>query len=288
MPRTGVSFDEVAEICAQLTASGEKITVRRLQQELGTGSSASVLAHYRRWLTERRDLSAAATPAVDLAPAVRAAIVAELERQTSAARADSDQRLSEAQQLYENAAQALTAAEQQVEELSARLEQEIAEATETVGGLEREVAALSAKLQEVEQQRNTTQQAFERERSDAENSRAQLMQAKTEGAATLERLRIVEHEAQRLTGELEATRKASSEYEHRAISAEATLAAAQERIAEYKEAESENKKALAALRDELRDVTVRINAEVERRATVEQKCAQLEASKKGVTPSNGA
>lgn len=284
MPRVGVLFEDVAQICARLEGAGEKITVRRLQSELGGGSSASVLTHYRRWLTERRDLSTAANASVEFSPALRAAILAEIERQTSAARVDSDQRLSEAQQLYENASQALTAAEQQVEELSAQHEREKTEATEKTGSLEQDVAALRAQLQEVDQRRSEAQQALERERRETETLRAQLLQTKTEGATAQERLRLVEHEAQRFAAELETARKASSEFERRAVSAEATLAAAQERITEFREAEAERKEELASLREELRGASAKIHAEVERRAAVEQKCSQLEASKTSACP----
>ena len=106
------------------------------------------------------------------------------------------------------------------------------------------------------------------------------MQAKTEATTAGERLRLVEQEVPRLGAELHDSRKSSAEFERRAITAEAALAATQQRITEYKEADAERKGEIAALRDELREATAKINAEVERRAAAEQRCALLDIREK--------
>lgn len=333
MPRVGVSFEEVAETCARLEGAGEKVTVRRVQSELGGRSSATVLAHCQRWLAERRNRTIAANTASEFSATFRTALLAEFDRQASAARADSEQRLAETVQLYEGAAQSLTASEQQVDALTAMLERERTEAAEQAGGLQQEVAALRAQLQEVEQQRAAAHEELARARGEATELRSQLLQAKTEAAATLERLRLMEQQAARSSEEAQVARKNAEENQGRAIAtettltavqqrareidgdkeqfqqrlaetlklleqehhaatergdqreaaekrataAEATLVALQQRLAEYKDSEAERKAELAALRDELR-------REIERRAAFEQKCSQLEASKKAVNP----
>lgn len=281
MPRIGVSYDDVTQLCAQLEAAGEKITVRRLQTELGGGSSALILTHYRRWLAERRDRAAATTAEIELSPALRSALLNEIEQKTTAARADGEQRLAEAQQLYEGAAQALATAEAQVSELAGQLEHERAEALEKAGRLEQEVAALRAQLREVEQQKAEAQQALERERRETEVLRRELLETKTVATTSTERLRLVEQEASRLGAELHDARKSSTDFERRAITAEATLCAAQQRILDYRELEAERKQEIIALREENREATARINNEVERRAAAEQCCVRLKTE---ITP----
>lgn len=62
MPRTGVTFDDIAEAASKLLCMGESPSVQRVREVLGTGSNSTIAEHLKRWKLQRSSKEGAALP----------------------------------------------------------------------------------------------------------------------------------------------------------------------------------------------------------------------------------
>ncbi len=160
MARTGVTFEQVVECAKAIESEGENPTIQRIRQRLGTGSPNTIHKHLRAWTAQSQPEKAVT---LKLPEKIQDALIAEISRQASEARAESE---SEAQQ-------AMATADELAEE-GERMEAEIEALKQRVEELEQaqieDGARLSAKDEEVTHLR----QELRAERAEAEKARSKI------------------------------------------------------------------------------------------------------------------
>jgi chromosome segregation ATPase len=184
MPRTGVTFEQVAQAADALVGDSQLPTLRAIRERLGSGSPNTVHKHLTAWRAARPPTAAS----LSLSASLTAALVAEIERAVAQARAETEQQLAQAQA-------------------------EVAELASAGEALEVEGAALVAQVVDLTSERDrrlgqTAEQATEIERLRAalEASQQARQQAEQAAAVAAARLADSETEINRLRAELEAAR----------------------------------------------------------------------------------
>lgn len=252
MPRPTVTYEEVASCCARLEEDGQKLSVRRIQSEVGGGSNSTILAHFQRWLEEQRRLKEGARVGDDLiSPTLRAALVEEITRQQGAARESADRQLQEIRDLYCAASDALRKAEGRLEDTETQLETERRQWSERARELERDLAAFKARAEQGNQQAAALQQRFDTERREAERARLEAAEMRLQTGNSVEAIKSLREAKRELRSALDAQQSRASAAEQRAAVADAKAEAARSRLdelsAEVVELKSEAKELRSAL-----------------------------------------
>ena len=94
MARTGITYEQVATVADALVGQGEKPSIQRIREQLGTGSPNTIHRHLKAW---RATQAPAERRAARLPDELTAALAEELERQAAAARAEAEENALEAQ-----------------------------------------------------------------------------------------------------------------------------------------------------------------------------------------------
>lgn len=223
MARDGISFDQVAAAADTLVGNNQQPTIRAVRDMLGTGSPNTIHKHLTAWRAARPQTTAAAP---ELPAAILAAIMGEIERAASAARAEVEGKLVQAQA---EAAELAAAGES--------LEQERDERAGVVAILttERDQATATAAERLAEIERNTHE--IERERQATEAARVELATARLRAESTAEKLAEQGKEIERLRAALKVCGQARQEAERQAaaLTEKAEAGAARAVAAEQRE-----------------------------------------------------
>jgi len=217
MAREGVSFEQVSAAADSLVGAGKQTTIRAVREALGgTGSPNTIHRHLAAWSIARPKIAA-------VAPALPASIVAEItreiERSTSAARAEIEQRLVHAQS---EAADLAAAGESLETEREALAEQVTALTTK----FDQAQATAAAHAAEIERQARE----IERERKVAGEAQVQLAEARLKTESQAAQIVDLRAEIERLKAELATCDRARQDAEQRAAVVASELKGSQRQL----------------------------------------------------------
>src|SRR5690554_6107206 len=128
MARIGITYEQVATAADALVGQGEKPSIQRIREQLGTGSPNTIHRHLKQW---RATQVPAERQAARLPDELAAALSQELERQAAAARAEAEADALEAQHTADELAATGEQLEEENEALIAQLEALEADNTRT-------------------------------------------------------------------------------------------------------------------------------------------------------------
>jgi DNA repair exonuclease SbcCD ATPase subunit len=138
---SAISYALVANACAELIQQGDSPSVRKLRAHLGGGSFSTLQPHYHRWQDEQR-LSQKSE--VDLSPAFKQAVLAEIGRATEALEKKTTEDLGLEKERLAEAQSLLLECETQMEKLKSTSEATHKAAEQNRLKLEREVIRATA------------------------------------------------------------------------------------------------------------------------------------------------
>lgn len=214
--REAVTYEAVAQICDSLTLAGEKVSVRRVQTEVGGGSNTTILGHLRRWQDIQRAASSAGPTDGVLTDAVRAALVTWVQKRETVAKEQAESRLIELDELYGAAKDGWDEALQRINEMQNEFDQAQAAASESIRKLEHALATAQARSSESDKYLNELQERLLRELQGIETSRIQAAEARIRADAAGESVRAFSQENDALRAELRSLQKSHADAEQRA------------------------------------------------------------------------
>lgn len=221
--RTGITFDQVAALADAITARGDRPTLRGVRAELGSGSMGTIQKHLTAWQGQRRQI---VTSTASLPAEIQRVILAEIEREVVAARAELEAELAATKGDRDTLADDNEAQTEQLELQTNQIDELTATTQQQAG----RIAQLEADLA-------SASQATDRERSVAEQAR--LAQAKAE--LRLEALPKVEAEVERLRVALEVAQGRATAAEQLAAVTAEKLSGMESRLNDAKEALAEQR-----------------------------------------------
>ncbi|HRA42748.1 MAG TPA: DNA-binding protein [Gammaproteobacteria bacterium] len=136
-----ISYAVVASACAELIQQGDSPSVRKLRAHLGGGSFSTLQPHYHRWQDEQR---LSQKTEMDLSPAFRQAVLAEIGRATEVLEKKMTEDLGLEQERLAEAQNLLLECESQMEKLKNASEAKHEAAEQNRLKLEREVIRATA------------------------------------------------------------------------------------------------------------------------------------------------
>lgn len=228
MARTGISFEQVSAAADALRGEGSNPTIKAVRERLGTGSPNTIHEHLKKW-REARPVAAIAAP--ELPAALAGALAEEIARAASAARAEVQDSLVQAQSELDE----LAASGQQIEA-------ERDELIEQVSALTSERDTLAGRVVQLETALTTAQDSIEREQKSAELARIELATANLRAEQQAKSEAAQQAQLQKLHEDLDALAK-------RAIAAEQESAVLKARLEAMAEAEIRSAKTLTDLRE---------------------------------------
>jgi chromosome segregation ATPase len=260
-----VSYEHVAAVCKGLLDAGDKVSVRRVQAEVG-GSNTTVLNHLRRWQELQRAAASVGPDDGLLSSDVRAALGVWAQALADGARAEAEARIAELEELYGAAKDGWESAEARID----ALEGEVAELRAGKAKAERahgeEVAALDARAAAAQTHARDLEHKLAVEQKAAEASRAVAIEAKIKADAA-------ERGAQALTDDNKAMREELRAVQKAAAGAEQRAAVAQERAQNRDEGLAELRRAVEVLRKSSDELGGRLAAAEKARGDAERELA---------------
>jgi chromosome segregation ATPase len=260
-----VSYEQVAAVCKGLLDGGEKVSVRRVQAEVG-GSNTTVLNHLRRWQELQRAALAVGPDDGLLSSDVRAALGIWAQALADEARAEAEARIAELEELYGAAKDGWESAEARID----ALEGEVAELRADKAKAERahgeQVATLDARAAAAQKQVGDLEHKLAVEQKAAEASRAVAIEAKIKADAAERGAQVLTDDNKAMREELRALQKAAANAEQRA-------AVAEERAQNRDEGLAELRRAVEALRKTSDELGGRLNAAEKARGDAERELA---------------
>lgn len=263
MARPGVTFEQVVSVADRLAASGLRPSVRLVREHLGdTGSPNTIQRFLTEWRAARPQANAVA---VEVSPALQAALAAEISRAVMAAVEDAEQRLVVASSESADLANTGTALEAERDDLLAQVralqsERDVLQGKATQ--LTNDMLELSTQL---------TEALAAQEAARVEQAKAML---KVEAQA--EAVQIQTDEVARLRGVLDVEQRARVQAEQAAAVAHAQLEAAERRWNDQAQIGSKAEAVVRGLEGELTELQTRLrNAEL---VAVEVEVAKREAA----------
>ena len=260
-----VSYEHVAAVCKGLLDAGEKVTVRRVQAEVG-GSNTTVLNHLRRWQELQRAAASVGPDDGLLSSDVRAALGIWAQALADEARAEAEARITELEELYGAAKDGWEAAEARID----ALEGEVAELRAGKAKVERahgeQVATLEARAAAAQKQVGDLEHRLAVEQKAAEASRTVAIEAKIKADAAERGAHALTDDNKAMREELRALQKAASAAEQRA-------AVAEERAQNRDEGLAELRRAVEALRKTTDELGGRLAAAEKARGDAERELA---------------
>ena len=196
--RESVGYEQVAAVCEALVAASDKVTVRRVQAEVG-GSNTTILNHLRRWQDTQRAAAVAGPVDGILTDQVRAALVTWAKTRESEARADAERRAVELDELYVAAKEGWEMAESRITALEAELLAERERGATTARESAEALAAAEGHAAAADKQIAQLQEHVATEQKNAETSRMAAAEARIKADAAAEAVRTLgkENEAMR-------------------------------------------------------------------------------------------
>ncbi|WP_412477867.1 DNA-binding protein [Azonexus sp. IMCC34839] len=228
MPReASITYEQVAAIADAIKAAGGKPNPRQIRERHGSGSLGTIHKLFQQWESgQSRQIEAA----LALPPALQRAILEFMDQELTAARAELESKLSDAQQAANDLAAENERQAGQIEALET-----------TVEDLQGEKATLAGRVAQLETDLATARDEAGRERQAAEAARTELAKAQLR----LEAMPILEKENERLQGALDAERTARTDAERQAAAAEAKAAGLADRLADAQEHQKQTAAELA-------------------------------------------
>ena len=261
MPRTGVSYDDVAESIYMLEKAGLKPSIRLIREKLGKGSLSTIAEHKRAY-----DIEASQGPTEALPDPIAKGLIKGAEAIW--------QELVDAAQDEINAAQ--SRAEAEIAECQAHesaLETELAAAKDENGTLvaalaERDqcVTALDGKLAEVTASLQSTEKDALRLKERCDAATAQADDKERQINALREDLQVTQKGREALDSHLE----------HQATDHARELATVMQKLAEEKTARQANADALGKANTAAEKIHVEVNLARQQISTLEKDVARLE------------
>ncbi len=212
MARAIVTQEAVAEAAAQLVAAGEEPSIITVQAQIGGGSFSTVKRYLDAWKEAQATVPALveAPPAVQeqaaaFGRAVWQAAVALAEQQVAQVRAETDRQVAQARASEAEAVQAVTRLETQLDELTQQRMAVEQERDAARGALDEAVLAeqrAQARLEEQRERLLDVQRQVEAQATELAQARADLLaQAKIAGEVAALRRQIAERDGGRRSGE---------------------------------------------------------------------------------------
>jgi chromosome segregation ATPase len=252
--RQGVTFEQVAAIADAIAAQGNRPTLRGVRAELGTGSLGTIQKHLAAWQGTRRQI---VTSSATLPTEIQRVILGEIERTVSEARAELESELAAALGDRDALTDDNLAQSEQIEQQTARLAEVEAGSQQQAGRilqLETDLAAAGAEIK--------------RERDEAANGRQALARAELR----LEQLPLLQAEAERLRGALDAASARAAAAEQSAAVGAAQLEGLRSQVEELRQMRAR----LESERDQARDQASQAQGQAREQARqIEQQTAEL-------------
>ena len=263
MARPGITFEQVASVADRLAAGGLRPSVRLVREHLGdTGSPNTIQRLLTEWRAARPQTSAVA---VEVSPALQAALAAEISRAVMAAVEDAEQRLGVASSEAADLANTGSALEAERDDLLAQVralqsERDVLQGKATQ--LTNDMLELSGQLTEAQ--------------AAQEMARVEQAKAMLKVDAQAEAVRIQTDEVTRLRGLLDVEQRSRVQAEQAAAVAHAQLEAAERRWNDQAQIGVKAESVVRGLEGEVTDLQTRLrNAEL---LAVEVEAAKREAA----------
>jgi len=254
MPRPGITYEQVAQAASILVEQGNKPTIQRIRDELGTGSPNTIHRYLRDWKAAQAPTQRAV---IQLPDALIRAVADEIERQVSIARAEVEAQAQESQQTADMLAE-------MGEELEAQTEQLLSQ-----------VNHLESERDDVTDERDTAQAELERlrktlneERLDAEKTRESLAQAQARIKLLSEQRDEYYQTSMDAQRKLQAIERLQRATERAKTAAEAKQAAAEHNAMDQREALKAERQARKLDADAVRKEIAQLRNEWKERLTV--------------------
>lgn len=238
MARTGVTFEQVVEAAKAIAAEGENPTIQRVRLSLGTGSPNTIHKHLRQWIAQSRPEKQVA---LKLPEKIQDALVAEISRQASEARAGAE---SEAQEAMSTA--------DELAEQGEKMEQEIEALKTRVASLEQSQIEGSVKISTRDEEIERLRQELRGEREESETIRLKLNEDKHIHRVVCDQVSSLKGQLAEALVELSSVRDELKAAESNATHAEAQRQAQKEKVLDCQDRIEELKEQVATLSDELK------------------------------------
>ena len=163
MPKSSITYSQVAEACQALLGEGQKITLRAIVARSG-GSPNSVLHLWKQWQNEQEDITLAALDE-ELSPSVKQAILAECGRKVAAVKTYYAKKITESYQQWQEMQMLVQETEQQKQQLQNELTEmqtKLVEQNARINFHEQQFTEANKCLKEMEGQYQTVLVAHER------------------------------------------------------------------------------------------------------------------------------
>lgn len=226
MPRSGITYEQVAQAAAQLLQEGRvgadgNPTLQALREQLGTGSPNTIHAHLKAWKATRE----AAQPAA--VPELPAALVRAFREAMDGVRAEAQAALK----------WQLAAAQSEAKELAragSEVEANLAELESVHASLGAECDQLLGRFNALEEEHKRCKQELTEEKRAAEKTRLDLRDAQLQREAAQAQLEQLRADAAKLQESLDAERSARVAAERELAGALAVRDALSERVSDTK------------------------------------------------------
>ena len=192
MARTGITYNEVVAKIDEIIGSGDEPTIQKIRDLLGTGSPNTIHRHLVSW---RQSRPVEQRKAPELPIDLQLALVKEIERQASEARAEIEKELVDTQKESD----LLSKAGEELEETNAILEEEN-------NSLLSERERLSALCDERHNELESLKKDLEREREAAEKARIQSAQSLNKIESLEEKITTLDKQLMNALAELKDTK----------------------------------------------------------------------------------
>ena len=250
MARTGITYLEVTTAIDKMIANGEEPTIMGIREILGTGSPNTIHRHLSEW---RDAQPKEQVKAVELPPALTAALTQELERQAAEARKKISADLQRAVDSANYLSKTGEANEAEMEDLREQLEAKDAECLNIKADFDRQTDALSRAQHDLEVERKVTNEqrdelALSKNRTltlteQVKDLKAELAAMKQEAKASADAATAAEKMAAVAAAQLEAEKAKNADLVSRLTNADAALAKLSDRyetkVAEYLKAKED-------------------------------------------------
>lgn len=210
MERTTVTYEDVAAAADALLAAGEKVTLRSVRTQLGTGSFGTIQRHLPRWREQQRP--PLAPDAGGLPNAIQQSILDEIAHQIAAAQAALTEQLTESQAEGADLAQD-----------NERLDDQVTTLLAQIADLNTALAGAKARADKAEEDAAKARAAADQDRENAEKARIEAAQARLQADTLKESTATFTAENQGLRTDLETLRKQIADADKRAAVAEARV-----------------------------------------------------------------
>lgn len=227
MAREGITYEQVAAAATALLGEGQQATIRAVREHIGTGSPNTVHRHLAAWRDTRPQVT---TVAQSLSDSLTAAIAAEIDKAATKARAESADRLVQAQ--AENIELAIAG-----EVLENERDTLVEKITSLTTERDREAATALERTAEIKRQ----EQNLHRERCVAETALIEVAQNRNKLESQAEKISEQIQQIKQLRAQLEEQTKGRIDSEKLAAVTVAKLEAAEHRASTAEAAAKEYK-----------------------------------------------